>query len=124
MEISLNGGSSTALTPIDLTLGAHATAASVTGSTVTLTPQGGVDITALNDKFNVTVVNNGTSTVLSTTLLHSTPATSGQVASGSVVAATSIIVAAGTNDSFMLALDGGVSKTVTLAAATYSGPDS
>src|ERR1022692_16576 len=64
LQVSLNGAAATALTPIDLTHGAHAVAASLTSSaSVTGVAPGNsagtVDITAANNKLNVTVINNG-----------------------------------------------------------------
>src|ERR1035441_9679687 len=58
-----NGAVATALTPIDLTSGANAVAASLTSSATitggfTSTP-GQVDITATTNQANITVINNG-----------------------------------------------------------------
>src|ERR1035441_1472696 len=63
LQISLNAAAATALTPIDLTSGANAVAASLTSSATitggfTSTP-GQVDITATTNQANITVINNG-----------------------------------------------------------------
>jgi len=117
LEISINGGAATALTPIDLTAGAHASAASVTGGALAL---GGVDITATNNALNISVVNNGVATNWTGTLTTNQVATSGAVASSSVNAASTVTVDA-THNTFNLAVDGGPSVAVTIGAGSYGG---
>src|ERR1039457_1303501 len=63
LQVSLNGLAATALTPIDLTTGAHAVAASLTSSaSITggfTSTAGQVDLTATTDQADITVINNG-----------------------------------------------------------------
>jgi flagellin len=127
LEISLNGLGSTALTPIDLTTGAHAVAASTTstagiaGSAPGNGP-GTVDITALNRNLDITVTNNGVATNAYINLSTSTVATKGAAISSVTGAAytSTTISAASLNNSFMVAVDGGTATKITLANGTYT----
>src|ERR1039457_945697 len=118
LEISLNGQSSIALTPIDLTAGAHAVAASATSSASVAS--GAVDITATNANLDITVTNNGVATN------HAFALTTNQVATGGARASTvlssqdfagsPITVAADShNNQFTVAVDGGSAVTLTVA---------
>jgi flagellin len=128
LQISLNGAAATALTPIDLTLGANASAASITSTATILggftSAAGVVDITTgVNDTADITVINNG---AIAHQLLTFAPNTSESQAG--ITSATAGIsqsaftgynqTAAGTSaglaDQFTIALDGGAVHTITL----------
>jgi len=123
MEVSINGAASTALTAIDLTTGAHATAASVAstagiGAGVT----GAVDITAANQNLDITVTNNGVATNQVFALATNQVATAAG-ALGTMVQntyASTAVSAANLNNSFTVSLDGGAAKTVTVLDGTYA----
>ena len=117
MEISLNGAVATAITPIDLTAGAHATAGSVTGTALSL---GGLDINNTNNAVDLTVVNNGVATIFNSTLSTNQAATSGAVASSTITSASSVTVG-NTNNTFQIAVDGGPAVQVTVTNGTYTG---
>src|ERR1017187_7249467 len=128
LQVSLNGLAATALTPIDLTTGAHAVAASLTSSaSVTGVAPGNsagtVDITAANNQLNVTVINNGTVTNQAISLSTNTVATQGAAISsvtGGAGYASTTVSAALLNDSFTVAVDGGTATKITLTAGTYA----
>ena len=122
LEISLNGQSSIALTPIDLTAGAHAVAASATSSASVAS--GAVDITATNANLDITVTNNGVATN------HAFALTTNQVATGGARASTVLssqdfagspitVAAASHNNQFTVAVDGGSAVTLTVADGSY-----
>jgi flagellin len=120
MEISLNGATSTALTPIDLTAGAHAVAASATSS-ASIGPT--VDITAANRNLNITVTNNGTATTQAIALTTNQVATAGAAASSITEAGFSgpiVVAAADHNNQINVAVDGGASVALTIADGTYN----
>jgi len=117
MEISLDGGVSQAITPIDLTAGAHATAANVTGVAVA---GGAVDITNTAKALDISVYNNGVLTNWAGNLSTNQVATSGKVASGTITAASSVVVD-NNHDKFQLAVDGGPLVQVNVANGTYTG---
>jgi flagellin len=129
LQVSLNGLAATALTTIDLTAGAHALAASLT-SDATITggapgnSPGTVDITAANNKLNVTVINNGTVTNQAISLSTNTIASQGAAASTVMGGgAGAIVISAATtalNNSFMVAVDGGAAVKITLDAGSYA----
>ena len=122
LEISLNGQASTALSPIDLTAGTSATAASVLGGAI---GAGAVDVGATDDTLNISVVNNGVANnqivTLSNTAVVQTPASLASSLSTmtEATAGTQITVAAGAN-SFMLSVNGAAATKVTVAAGTYT----
>jgi flagellin len=123
LEISLNGGASTALTAIDLTTGAHALAASKT-STASI-GAGGVDITAANQNLDITVTNNGVSTNELIALDTNQVATSGAKISAGAgwvqsTYTSKTVSAAALNNSFTVAVDGGTAQTITLKDGTYT----
>ena len=127
LQISLNGLAATPLTSIDLTAGANARAASLTSSaTITggfVSTPGQVDITALTNQANITVINNGVAnnktftfganqaeakaTVVSLVTPGMTQA--GFLGYTQTAAGTS----AGRADQFTIALDGGAAHTIT-----------
>ena len=127
LEVSLNGQQATALTPIDMTTGAHAVAASLTSSAGIngVAPgnlAGTVDITAANQDLDITVINNGAVTNHAIALSTNTVATQGAAIS-SVVQSTyssKTVSAALLNNQFTVAIDGGTAKTLTLADGTYA----
>src|ERR1035437_5419130 len=127
LQVSLNGLAATALTPIDLTTGAHAVAASLTSSaSVTGVAPGNsagtVDITAANNQLNVTVINNGTVTNQAISLSTNTVATQGAAISSITGAGygSTTVSAALLNNSFTVAVDGGTATKITLTAGTYA----
>ncbi len=126
LEISLNGQASTALTGIDLTAGANAVAASKTSGATIGTGTGAVDITAANNKLDITVTNNGVATNVAWALNTNQVATNGTVAStksglnlatfGGYDTATGV-----NNNQFTVAVDGGAAQTVTLSGTYAAG---
>ncbi len=126
LEISLNGQASTALTGIDLTAGANAVAASKTSGATIGTGTGAVDITAANNKLDITVTNNGVATNVAWALNTNQVATNGTVAStksglnlatfGGYDTATGV-----NNNKFTVAVDGGAAQTVTLSGTYAAG---
>src|ERR1017187_8741699 len=125
LQISLNGAVATALTPIDLTSGANAVAASLTSSAsitggFTSTP-GQVDITATTNQANITVINNGVANNQAFTFTANqaeAKATVSSVVAGITQSAftgysqTAAGTSAGRADQFTIALDGGAAHTV------------
>ena len=128
LQVSLNGLAATALTPIDLTTGAHAVAASLTSSaTITggfTSTAGQVDLTATTDQANITVINNGvvnnqaftfganTAESQATAVSTTTP---GMTQAGFLgYTETAAGIDTGRHDQFTIALDGGAAYTVTL----------
>jgi flagellin len=125
LEISLNGLGSAALTPIDLTAGAHAVAASTTSTAGIGTGAGTVDITALNQNLDITVTNNGIATNayvnLSTNIVASQGAAVSSVTGAYDFAGSPVTVsAASLNNSFMVAVDGGTATKITLTDGSYA----
>ncbi|HUI56130.1 MAG TPA: flagellin [Bryobacteraceae bacterium] len=117
LEISLDGGVSQAITPIDLTAGAHATAANVTGVAVA---GGAVDITNTAKALDISVYNNGVLTNWAGNLITNQVATHGAVASSTITSASSVVVDS-THDKFQIAVDGGPLVQVSVANGTYTG---
>jgi len=118
LEISINGGASTALTPIDLTSGPSATAATIT--TGTINP---LDITAANNTLNIAVTNNGVSTAATPITISTNQAATAAAVTGTMVQSTyasTTVTAAALNNQFTASLDGGATKTVTIADGTYA----
>ena len=122
LEISLNGQSSIALTPIDLTAGAHAVAASATSSASVAS--GAVDITATNANLDITVTNNGVATThafaLSTNQVATSGARASTVTSANIAGAPVTVAATSHNNQFTVAVDGGSATTLTVADGVYS----
>jgi flagellin len=133
LEVSINGQASTALTPIDLTTGASATAASLTGSIVGATtnnPNGvsAVDVTAANNNLNITVTNNGVADnqifSLATTAQVATAGSSQATMQSTYFNSGQLIVsAAANNNQFNVSYDGGAVHTVSIANGTYTAKD-
>ena len=122
LEISLNGQSSIALTPIDLTAGAHAVAASATSSASVAS--GAVDITATNANLDITVTNNGVATThafaLSTNQVATSGARASTVTSANIAGAPVTVAATSHNNQFTVAVDGGSATTLTVADGVYN----
>ena len=119
LEISINGATSTALTPIDLTSGPSAAAATIT--TGIINP---LDITALNDTLNIVVTNNGVSTAATPITISTNQAATAAAVAGTMVQSTYapvVVSAANLNNQFTVSLDGGAAKTVTIADSTAGG---
>ena len=117
LEISINGAASTALTPIDLTSGPSATAASITSGTINP-----LDITAGNDTLNIVVTNNGVSTAATPITISTNQAATAAAVAGTMTEAgysSTTVSAAALNNQFTATLDGGATKTVTIADGTY-----
>ncbi len=120
LEVSINGATSTALTPIDLTAGAHAAVASATSS-ASVGPT--ADITAANQNLNITVTNNGVATTKAIALTTNQVATAGAAPSTITQAGFSgpiIIAAADHNNEINVAVNGGASVALTINDGTYN----